>query len=144
VKILAALSTVLLGVSLGAHRANAEVFNVRDLGAKGDGVTFDTAAIQKALDACAKSGGTVEFPAGDYLSKPLTLHSRTTVKLEAGAVLRASTNQVDFMKTPGDWLKAKSGSDFIPFIGGQNLEDVTFTGAGVIDGGGVAWWPEAE
>jgi polygalacturonase len=141
VRIIAAISTVLLGVSLSP---GAEIFNVRDLGAKGDGTTYDTAAIQKALDACAKSGGTVEFPAGNYLSKPLTVRSHTTVKLDAGATLWASTNQVDFMKTPGDWLQAKSGSDFIPFIGGQKSDDVTFTGTGVIDGNGAAWWPEAE
>ena len=48
------------------------------------------------------------------------------------------------MKMPGDWLKAKSGGDFIPFIGGKDLTDVTFTGGGVIDGGGAVWWGEAE
>jgi polygalacturonase len=143
VKIIAAFSAVLVGVSI-CPGVRAEVFNVRALGAKGDGTTYDTAAIQKALDACEKSGGTVEFPAGTYLSKPLTLHSHTTVKLDAGAILQASTNQVDFMKTPGDWLKAKSSSEFLPFIGGQKLADVTLTGSGVIDGNGAAWWPEAE
>jgi polygalacturonase len=121
----------------------AATFNVRDLGATGDGTNFDTAAIQKALDACANSGGMVEFPAGTYLSKPLTLHSKTTVRLDVGATLQASTNQSDFMKTPGDWLKAKS-SDFVPFISGKNLTDVTFTGGGVIDGRGAVWWGEAE
>ena len=122
----------------------AATFNVRDFGAMGDGKTFDTAAIQKALDACVASGGTVEFPAGTYLSQPLTLHSKTTIQLAAGATLQASTNQMDFMKTPGDWLKAKSGSDFIPLMSGKELADVTFTGSGTIDGGGSAWWPEAE
>jgi polygalacturonase len=119
-------------------------FDVRNFGAIGDGKTDCTAAIQKALDACADSGGTVEFPPGIYLSKPLTLHSKTTVQLDAGATLQASTNQVDFMKTPGDWLKAKSNGDFVPFVGGKNLTDVTFTGGGVIDGSGSAWWGEAE
>jgi polygalacturonase len=139
-----ALSVVWLGASLNPSDARAEVFNVRKLGAGGEGKTFDTVAIQKALDACEKSGGTVEFPAGTYLSKPLTLHSRTTVKLDAGATLQASTNQVDFMKTPGNWLKAKSSGEFMPFIGGRDLDGVTFTGSGVIDGGGAAWWDEAE
>ena len=88
-KIIAVLSIVLTGFSL-----HAEVFNVRDFGARGDGTTFDTVAIQKALDACEKSGGTVEFSAGTFLSKPLTLHSKTTLKLDAGATLKASTNQV--------------------------------------------------
>jgi polygalacturonase len=144
VKIAAVIPAVFLSAALCPGTLRAEVFNVRDFGAKGDGTTFDTAAIQKALDACEKSGGTVEFPAGTFLSRPLTLHSKTTVKLDAGATLQASTNQVDFMKTPGDWLKAKSGIEFNPFIGGQNLQDVTLTGSGVIDGGGAAWWPEAE
>ena len=122
----------------------AATFNVRDFGATGDGKSFDTAAIQKALDACKTSGGMVEFPTGNYLSQPLTIYSKTIFKIDAGATLQASTNQMDFMKTPGDWLKAKSGSDFIPFIGGKDLEDVTFAGGGVIDGGGAAWWGEAE
>ncbi len=142
-KIFVALFALALGFSSGAAE-NSKVFNVRELGAKGDGATFDTDAIQKALDACKDSGGTVEFPAGTYLSKPLTLYSKTTVKLDAGAKLEASTNQMDFMKAPGDWLKARSSGEFIPFICGQNLTDVTLTGDGVIDGNGQVWWPEAE
>lgn len=122
----------------------AATFNVRDFGATGDGKTFDTAAIQKALDACKASGGTVEFPAGSYLSQPIKIYSKTTFQLDAGATLFASTNQADFMKTPGDWLTAKSGGDFIPFISGKDLTDVTFTGSGMIDGNGAVWWPEAE
>jgi polygalacturonase len=128
-----------LGLPLGAA-----TFNVRELGATGDGKTFDTAAIQKALDACQEAGGMVEFPAGTYLSQPLKIYSKTVFQLDAGATLFASTNQMDFMKTPGDWLKAKSGGDFVPFIGGKDLTDVTFTGAGVIDGNGAVWWGEAE
>ncbi len=122
----------------------AAEFDVRHFGAVGDGKTFDTAAIQKALDACANTGGTVIFPPGTYLSKPLTLHSRTSLDLAAGATLQAGTNQSDFMKVPGEWLKAKSGGDFIPLITGKDLNDITFTGSGIIDGGGSAWWDEAE
>jgi polygalacturonase len=143
VKNIAACCAVLAGISFCFADDGLKTFNVRDFGATGDGKTFDTAAIQKAFDACSASGGTVEFPGGTYLSKPLTLRSKTTVKLDAGATLQASTNQNDFMKTPGDWLKAKPG-DFIPFISGKDLKDIRFTGAGVIDGGGAAWWDEAE
>ena len=122
----------------------AAEFDVRQFGAIGDGKTFDTTAIQKALDACAGTGGTVKFPPGTYLSQPLKLHSRTTLDLTAGATLQAGTNQSDFMKVPGDWLKVKSGSDFVPLITGKDLTGVTFTGSGIIDGGGSAWWGEAE
>lgn len=122
----------------------AQTYNVRDLGATGDGITFDTAAIQKAFDACAKSGGTVLLPKGRYLSKPLTIGTHTTLRLEAGAVLVASTNQADFLKVPGDWLKAKSSSEFVPFLSGKDLENVTISGSGVIEGNGQVWWEEAE
>jgi len=120
-----------------------KIFNVRDFGAKGDGQVFDTGAIQQALDACGGTGGTVKFPPGNYLSKPLTLRTKMTVLLEAGATLLASTDQADFLKDGGDWLKAR-GSDFIPFLSGRDLTDVTLTGQGTIDGNGAVWWEEAE
>ena len=140
----AALSTCLMLAFGPAHVATAAAYNVRELGAKGDGVTLDTAAIQRAFDNCKKNGGTVEFPPGTYLSQPLKIRSQTTIVLEPGATLLATTNQSDFMKVPGDWLLAKSGSDFIPFITGSDLKDVTITGGGVIDGNGAVWWGEAE
>lgn len=135
------VSAILLSFTLPLCAAT---FNVRELGATGDGKTFDTAAIQKAFDACKADGGTVVFPAGNYLSQPVKIYSKTKLQLDAGATLWASTNQQDWMKVPGDWLKAKSGSDFIPFISGKDVTDVTFTGSGVIDGNGFVWWPEAE
>ena len=141
--ILAAIFTWTSAPSAGAA-PEAEIFNVRTFGATGDGRTLDTAAIQKALDACKKSGGTVLFPPGTYLSQPLVIRSQTTLKLEQGATLLATTNQSDFMKEPGDWLAAKSGSAFVPFIRGKDLADVTITGGGVIDGNGAVWWGEAE
>ena len=141
--LISSLAAVLALAVCPLHAA-AGIHNVRDFGAQGDGITLDTGAIQKALDACKNTGGTVEFPEGTYLSQPLTVGTKTTVRLAQGATLLATTNQMDFMKTPGDWLKAKSGSDFIPFISGKDLEDVTFTGGGVIDGNGAAWWGEAE
>ncbi len=126
-------------------KMESKVFDVRFFGAMGRGTNFDTSAIQKALDACGQAGGgTVRFQPGTYLSQPLVVRSKTTIELLAGATLLASTNQSDFMKVPGDWLKAKSGSDFLPFVSGKNLMDVTFTGGGVIDGNGAVWWGEAE
>jgi len=67
--------------------------NVRDYGARGDGVTPDTQAIQRAIDACgAGGGGTVLLPAGRYLSGTLRLVSSLHFQLEAGAVLLGSTD----------------------------------------------------
>jgi len=140
-----ALFVFSLGISPCAADGGPRIFDVRQFGAKGDGQVFDTEAIQKALDESGKvGGGTVRFTAGTYLSQPLTVRSKTTVLLEAGATLLASPTQADFLKGGGDWLKAKSNADFIPFISGKDLTDVTFTGKGTIDGNGSVWWEEAE
>jgi polygalacturonase len=128
-----------------APKAAPGVFDVREFGAKGDGKTLDTEAIQKAMDECGKDGGTVRFPAGTYLSKPITIQgSKTTVLLEEGAKLLATGEQAAFLKEGTDWLAAESSSDFIPFISGKKLTDVTITGKGIIDGNGENWWGPAE
>src|ERR1022692_3863889 len=125
--------------------ASAKVFDVRQFGAKGDGKTLDTAAIQKALDECGTAGGgIVRFPAGTYLSKPITLRTKTTVQLDQGAKLQATGDQTAFLKSGTNWLAARSGSDFIPFISGKDLADVSITGQGTIDGAGENWWGAAE
>src|SRR6516225_8576432 len=133
-------------VSLAAEPSASNVFNVRDFGAKGDGTALDTGAIQKAFDACGKAGpGTVKFSRGVYLSKPLTIrNSNTTILLDEGATLLASPVPSDFLKRGGDWLKAKGGGDFIPFLSGTDLSNITVDGKGTIDGNGKVWWPEAE
>jgi polygalacturonase len=134
----------LLAILLAGNAWAQRIFDVRDYGATGDGATQDTAAIQKALDECGKAGGgIVRFSAGVYLSRPISLRSKTTIELDAGATLQATTNQNDFMIAPGVWFKAR-GNDFIPFISGRDLTDVTFTGGGTIDGSGSVWWGEAE
>ena len=132
-------------VALAGEWLDPKLVNVRDFNARGDGATDDTGAIQKALDERGQAGGgTVKFPPGVYLSRPLTLRSGTTLLLEAGATLLASPQQSDFLKAGGDWLKAKSSGDFIPFIGGRDLTDVAIAGQGTIDGNGAVWWEEAE
>jgi polygalacturonase len=60
--------------------------NPRAYGAKGDGISKDTAAIQAAIDACERQGGgTVRLIAGTYLSAPIVLKSNITLQLDKGA-----------------------------------------------------------
>ena len=118
--------------------AKGSTFDVRSFGAVGDGKTLSTGAIQKALDQCgAAGGGTVIFPAGTYLSKPLTLRTKTTLLLQKGAVLKATDERADF-ENP------EKPNSFAPFIGGKDLENITIAGNGVIDGSGEKWWGPAE
>src|SRR5262245_63383694 len=66
-------------------------YDVRTFGAKGDGQTLDTEAINKAIEAtAAKGGGTVYFPAGAYLSFSIRLKSNIALYLDAGATLLAA------------------------------------------------------
>ena len=67
------------------------VFDVGKFGAVGDGVTLDTAAIQRAIDAAAAAGGaTVLFPSGNYLSYSIHLKSNVGLHLESGATIIAA------------------------------------------------------
>ena len=125
-------ATTALLLLLAIAPIKAKVFDVRQSGATGDGKTLDTAAIQKALDDCEKSGGgIVELPAGTYLSRPLFLRSQTTLQLDAGAILQARAEPADFLDTKGAT---------IAFVNGKQLSHVAITGHGIIDGAGARWW----
>lgn len=72
------------------------IFDPRTYGAKGDGATYDTAALQKAIDACGGTGGSVELSPGTYLTAELTLHGRMTLYIDKGAVLLGGTSPADY------------------------------------------------
>ena len=112
------------------------VYNVVDYGAKGDGVTLDTKAIQSAINAAAVKGGKVVFPGGVYLSGTLFLKSNVTLEISEGAVLLGSTNIKDY---PDTIPSLQSYNDVFltqSLIYGDNLENISITGRGTIDGQG--------
>jgi polygalacturonase len=120
--------------------AAAQTFNIRDHGATGDGVTLDTTAINHSIEACARAGGgQVFFPAGRYLSGTVHLKTGVTLHFDAGARLVGTTNLDAYEQpTPPDFLpEAKWGRWHRALILGENVEDVTLTGPGVIDGNKV-------
>jgi len=135
------------GISLQAADPS-KLFDVRQFGAKGDSETIDTAAIQQALDACGRAdGGTVWFRPGIYLSQPLTLRTKTTVRLDPGAILKATDEPKDFLPAGVPWSDILNGSKKGPlaaFISGKDLTDITICGGGTIDGSGAKWWLPAE
>lgn len=102
--------------------AQADVFNVKNFQAKGDGQTLDTSAIQRAIDACAQAGGgTVLVPRGEYLCGTLHLASHVTLHLDTGAVIRQS-------RRPEDHPRARY------LIIAQDAEQVAITGEGTLRG----------
>ena len=83
-------------------------FNVRAFGATGDGKTLDTDAINKAIEAAAAAGGgTVQFPAGTYLSFSIRLKSHITLHLDQGCVIVAAAEAPGFgaydPAEPNEW-----------------------------------------
>ena len=116
------------------------IFNILDFGAAGDGQTYDTAAIQKAIDTCAVSGGgVVHFPMGRYLSGMIHLKSHVTLDLAPSAVLLGSTRLEDYPLTLCEFASYTDSYCGRALIWGENLEDVGITGAGTIDGQGEAF-----
>ena len=115
-------------------------FNVVDHGAVGDGKTLCTGAIQKAVDRCAAAGGgRVVFPAGRYLTGPVFLKSNVHVEVPSGAVLLGSA---DFDKVPsiaGRW-EGIDRTVYASLFTGLDLENISITGRGLLDGQGEAWW----
>lgn len=114
--------------------------DIRARGAAGDGRTDDTSSIQSAIDACGEAGGgRVRFLPGRYLSSTIHLRTGVTLHLESGARLIGTTNLVHYSQpTPPDFMpEAKWGKWHRGLIVGENVENVSIIGPGVIDGNKV-------
>ena len=117
--------------------AGASIYNVRDFGAKGDGKTLDTKAIQLAIDKCfTEKGGTVLIPAGEFLSGTLELKSNVTVHIAAAGKLLGSPKREDY--TAGKGVPPGNGN--IVFLYAVNAENVSIEGKGTVDGNGLAFY----
>lgn len=118
-------------------------YNVMDFGAAGNGTHLDHIAINKAINACEKAGGgTVLLPAGIYLSGSIHLKSNINLMLDAGAVIKgapASMNAYDAPEPFPDTAYQDGGHTYFhnSLIWGEGLHNVSITGRGMIDGGGV-------
>lgn len=102
------------GSARSAPRRTPLTLNVRDFGAKGDGVTKDTAALQQAIDRCwVLGGGEVVAPAGNYLTGALALRSNTLLRLEKDAVILGSPELADYpvsqVRWEGKWIPGHLG-----------------------------------
>ena len=145
-KILKNIFVVLLMVSMSVSiSAKDFYYNVLDFGAKGDGKTNNTKAINAAIVAAAKNGGgTVYFPAGNFLSFTIHMKSKINLFFDQGAVLIGDqeANGVGYDLPEEDaWFK--KFQDFghsywkNSLIYGDSLRDISITGNGMIWGKGL-------
>jgi len=119
--------------------AATQTYDVRRFGARGDGDTKDTAAVEAALEAASRQGGgVVVFPPGKYLCGTIHLKDNVTLEISAGAVILASPQEKDF--DPHETLPFKPVDDRettysrYALLAGEGVQNVAITGAGVIDG----------
>ena len=137
------LVALVLAVPEAVVAASANICNVRDFGATGDGNTLDHAAINKAIDACAQAGGgTVFVPAGTYLCGSIHLKSNIHLLIDAGAtILGAPQDMHAYDETePYTFGGYQDGGHCFfhnSLIWGENLTNVFITGNGMINGGGL-------
>lgn len=128
------LITIILLTSVALVKADD--VNVTRFGAKGDGTTLNTEAIQKAIDFCQKSGGgKVIFPSGAYLSGTIVLKSNINLFLEKGAVILGSTDVNDYQNM--DPFKDGLGVDVgWALVVAVDVKNISISGPGEIDGQG--------
>ena len=128
--------------------------SVRDFGAKGDGATDDTAAIQRAI-CVLPPNGRLYFPEGVYLSGPILLKSHMTLELSRGATLLGRTDKAAYPVLPATATDIDTG-ETVPFGSFEGLsrdmyaalltaeyaEDIHIVGPGSLDGNAqnADWW----
>lgn len=119
------------------------VFQPRNFGATGNGLTLDSLAINAAIDACNKAGGGVVYCApGIYLCGTVELKSNVTLYLEAGAVLLGSTDVAQYALKSGPDAKADAGQRHLIFA--RDVENVSVVGPGRVDGQGQRFWLQTQ
>lgn len=137
----AALALLLLisGASYAKAQKSTAVCTPNQFGARADGQTKDTKAIQEAIDDCArKGGGTVRLAAGTFLTGPIVLRSHIRLEVDTGATLLGSQDKQDYPQ-----VELLREAALQPLVSATNAEDIAITGGGVIDGAGQPWWEMA-
>jgi polygalacturonase len=115
--------------------------NLKKYGAVGDGVTLNTKAFAKAIDALSKKGGGhLVVPQGVWLTGPIVLKSNIDLHLEVGAVIQFSGDEALYpiIKTSFEGLDTRRCQSPLSANG---CENISITGKGVIDGNGQCWRP---
>lgn len=111
------------------------VFNISRYGARGDGTTLATAAINKAVAACvAAGGGTVYVPSGTFVTGSFRLFSNVNLYLSPGAILLASDRTEDYLLQKDYGFTGYGAGNKLGLIFADHAENVSVTGTGTIDG----------
>ena len=117
----------------------AKRFVITRYGAVKDSTILQTKAIQKAIDAASKRGGTVVIPRGTWLSGALFFKPKTHLFLEEGAVLKGSTDTRDFPDTPVH-IEGVLQPYAAALVNADGCDGFSIRGKGTLDGNGLPYW----
>jgi hypothetical protein len=114
---------VSLSLTVFASTAQTKNFNIIKYGAKANGQTANTKAIQNAINDAGVNGGKVIIPAGKFVTGVIYLKSNVELHLEKNAVLLATTKRIDYGPEKASAL-----------IVANQANHISLTGEGTIDG----------
>ncbi len=118
-----------------------DTFNIVDYGAVNDGITLNTNAINKTIDACAKAGGgTVLIPQGLWSTGPIVLQSNVELHAARGALISFTADRSQYPLVSALYEGVEAARCQSP-ISATNAENIAITGDGVFDGSGNVWRP---
>ncbi|HCO66402.1 MAG TPA: polygalacturonase [Dysgonomonas sp.] len=134
------LFIAILGI-ICINSLQAKTYNIQELGADVTGKVKCTDIINRAIEqASAEGGGTIYFPAGNYLTAAIKMKSNITLDIESGATIKFSDDFEDylpFIKVRWEGIVMKT---FSPLIHAEGAENLTIKGRGTLDGNGFKWW----
>lgn len=133
------LLIALLSLSAGISPREGRQYNILDYGVVRDSTVIQTAAIQKAIDAAAKRGGTVLVPEGTFSSGALFFKPGTHLRLEKGAVLKGSTDGADYPDVPVH-IEGILQPYAAALVNADGCDGFTISGSGTLDGSGAPSW----
>lgn len=116
--------------------------NVLKLGAKGDSLTNNKKAFDKAMALCKKNnGGTIIVPKGIYkINGPIHFVSNVNLKIEKGAKIKFSDQPEDYLPMVLTSWEGTMLYNYSPLIYAYACSNIAITGEGTIDGEGAKTW----
>ena len=123
-----------------AQNTTSIIYNIESYGAINDGKTLNTRTIQKALDECHQhGGGTIEIPAGNFVTGTLRLYSNMNLHFEPGASLTGSTENKDYLYQKDFGFSGLGAGNKTGILVAHNEENISITGFGTIKGNGTSF-----
>ena len=118
-----------------------DTFNIVNYGAVADGMTLNSAAINKTIETCAQQGGgTVLIPNGSFVTGPIIMKSNINLHLAKGALVIFSSDFNQYPLVTSSFEGVDAARCQSPVVA-ENLENIAITGPGIMNGNGFYWRP---